>query len=357
MTLIPMRSPAGRPLRRSAPVVLLGLWTLLLVLGGLALPGCSEFNRAMKYTHSSTDTVIAYKLRVAEKYFAKNDYDRSLPLLEELAVFTRGRSESERVNYLRAMTIYGMKDFILAGYYLENYAKTFPTSQYAEECTFLSAMCYFKNSPEWELDQTDTELAIDQFQLFLAYYPYTERRDTCNALIDGLRGKLERKDFENAKQYFRLRNYESASVALKNFVRKWPNSTHREDALFMVVQAEHDLAMRSVAIRRPKRAETAVESSYLFEDAFPESRSVGQVKAYREELQGLREQYLFDALLASVPLAKDGRNENRLVTIEDGLRFFDTFAAQFPDSPRMPDALQAKRELIAARNAKKASTP
>jgi outer membrane protein assembly factor BamD len=272
------------PRRRAWTLPLAGLaWLLLILGGGPSLTGCSEFNRAMK---ASGDTAVAYKMRVAEKYFAKGDYDRSLPLLEELVALTRGTSRSERANYLHAKTIYGMKDYLLGGYYLENFAKTFPTSEYAEECTFLSAMCYYKNSPEYELDQTDTETAIDQFQLFLAYYPYTELKDSCNALIDGLRAKLERKDFENAKQYFRLRNYESASTALKNFVRKWPNSAYREEALFIVLQSDHDLAMNSVESKKEARVAEGIRSFNNFADAFPESKLLNEARRLYDDLTG-----------------------------------------------------------------------
>jgi outer membrane protein assembly factor BamD len=267
----------------SLPVVALCVWVLGLFSAGSLLPGCSPFNRALK-----SDS-LAYKVEVAEKYYAKGDFDRAMPLLEELIALTRGTSRSERINYLYAKSIYGTKDYILGGYYLDNFAKTFPTSQYAEECTFLSAMCYYKNSPEWELDQTDTEAAIDQLQLFLAYYPMSTLKDSCNTLIDQLRAKLEIKDWENAKQYFRLRNYESASVALKNFARKWPNSQYREEALLTVLQSDHDLAQMSVESKRADRAAEGIRSFNNFADAFPDSPRMDQARQLYNDLVAIQD--------------------------------------------------------------------
>ncbi len=247
------------------------------------LPGCSDFNKALK------SESIDVKVETAEKYYAKGDYDRAMPLLEELVTLTRGTSRSERMNYLYAKSIYGTKDYILGGYYLDNFAKTFPTSQYAEECTFLSAMCYYKNSPEWELDQNETEAAIDQMQLFLAYYPMSTLKDSCNTLIDQLRAKLEIKDFENAKQYFRLRNYESASVALRNFARKWPNSAYREEALFTVLMSDHDLTELSVESKRAARAAEGIRSFNNFADAFPDSPRMGQARQLYDDLVSIQD--------------------------------------------------------------------
>jgi outer membrane protein assembly factor BamD len=280
------RPRTGLRWKRTLPLAALLLWGAGFLGTGTLVTGCGEFNRALK-----SDS-LEYKVEVAERYYAKPDYDRALPLLEELVALTRGTGRSERVNYLHAKTIYGMNDFILGGYYLDNFSRTFPTSEWAEECTFLSAMCYYRNSPEWELDQTDTEAAIDQLQLFLAYYPQTSLKDSCNTLIDQLRSKLERKDFENAKQYFRLRNYESASTALKNFARKWPNSRFREEALFTVLQADHDLVAQSVESKKLARADEGIRSFNNFADAFPDSERMVEARRLYEDLLSIRERTL-----------------------------------------------------------------
>ncbi len=87
-------------------------------------------------------------MRTAQKFHDKGHYDQALPLLEELASLTRGTAHAASGSITcTPRAIYGMKDYILGGYYLDHFAKTFPTSQYAEECTFLTAMCHYKNSP------------------------------------------------------------------------------------------------------------------------------------------------------------------------------------------------------------------
>ncbi len=243
------------------------------------LSGCSEFNKALK----STDT--AYKLEVAEKLMAKESWDRAIPLLEELIVLTRGTQLSEKVNYLHAKSTYGMKDFTLAAYYLANFTRTFPKSQYAEECTFLSAYCQYMNSPSYELDQTDTQSAIDQMQLFLVRYPESTLKDSCNTLIDAMRTKLEVKDFHGADQYYRMRNYQAAGVAFRNFSRKWPNSRFREDALFFTLQSDYLLAINSVESKKLDRLKEAIRSYHNFADAFPQSALLADATKLHQNLE------------------------------------------------------------------------
>lgn len=242
------------------------------------LASCSEFSKALK----STD--VQYKYRTAVAYAEAADYDRAMPLLEELLSMTRGDTLYEPVSYYYAKGYFGLKDYIMAGYYLEHFAKTFRNSRYAEECAFLAAYCHYKQSPEYELDQTDTQAAIDKMQLFMIRYPETDLKDSCNALIDELRLKLEKKDYHAARLYLRTRHYEPASAAMKGFLREWPNSRYREEALFSILKADHDLAVKSVESKKLERIQAGIRSFNTFADAFPESSRLSQAKAMLREL-------------------------------------------------------------------------
>lgn len=279
--------------------------TLLFLLIAALLSACSDFNKAVK----SKDK--AYKMQVAEKYCAiadkklppnatkrerrkqrhaaSNASERALPLLEELIVLTRGDTAFERVSYLYAKSYYGIGDYILGGYYLENFVHTFPASRYAEECSFLSAICQYRESAEYELDQGSTTNAIDQFQLFLARYPETTLQDSCNVLIDQLRAKLEKKEHANAMLYLKTRNYEAAGLALREFLKHWPNSPFREDAMYNLLVADHQLALNSVEQKRLARAQAGMRSFDTFADAFPQSERLKQAQQMRQDLLELQE--------------------------------------------------------------------
>ncbi|HRN37216.1 MAG TPA: outer membrane protein assembly factor BamD [Flavobacteriales bacterium] len=248
------------------------------LLAALLLVSCSEFSKAVK----STD--VRYKYRMAVKYFEKPDYDRAMPLFEELLSLTRGDTLYEPVSYYYAKGYFGMKDYLMASYYLGNFSKTFRNSAHAEECDFLAAYCHYKESPEFELDQRDTHTAIDKLELFMVRYPESTLKDSCITLIDELRLKLEKKDYAAARQYLRLRNYQPASEALQGFLRRWPNSTFREEALLSVLQADHDLAVNSVEAKKAERIEAGIRSFNTFADAFPNSTRMAVAKAMLRDL-------------------------------------------------------------------------
>jgi hypothetical protein len=69
------------PVKRLTQLAFAGISCVLL------LTACSEYNKALKSTDAK------YKMQVAEKYMAKESWDRAIPLLEELIVLTRGTAE------------------------------------------------------------------------------------------------------------------------------------------------------------------------------------------------------------------------------------------------------------------------
>lgn len=256
---------------------------LVLFLSALMLlQSCSEFNRAMKATGPES---LDLKLQTAEKFYFTESYEKALPILEELLVLTRGTSLSERVSYMHAKTFYGYDDYVLAGYYLANFVKTFPTSRYAEECAFLAAYCYYRNSPQHTLDQTDTEVAMEQLQLFMIRFPETELRDSCNALIDELRDKMEEKDWDGAKQYMHLRRYKAATEAMRAFLGKWPASALREEAMFELFNAQYQLGINSIESKKTERLKAAMAAYRNFADSYTEGPLWNRAQAMRVILE------------------------------------------------------------------------
>lgn len=231
----------------------------------LVLSGCSEYNKALK----SPD--LGYKMEVAKEYYERQDYVRAYPLFEELLNLYRGTSKSQEVYYYYAMTHYGMEDYILAAYHFKNFKNTFPQSEKAEECAYLAAYCYYLDSPRYSLDQSSTNKAITELQLFINQHPGSNRVDTATVYIDLLRDKLERKSFEIGKQYLKIGDYKSAIFALDNTLNDFPDTEFREEAVYLQLRANYLLAVNSVDYKKEERYENAIRAYDTFIRWYPES--------------------------------------------------------------------------------------
>ena len=225
-----------------------------------------KFNKLVK----SSD--IDAKYAAAVNYFKKEDYTRALTLFEELMSVFRGTAKAEEVHYYYAYCNYNLDDYIVAGYHFRKFVKTFPTSIHAEECAYMNAYCFYLSSPGYSLDQVDTKLAIKEFQRFTNQYPKSTRIADCNTMLDKLRGKLERKSYENSMLYYNMVDYKAAIVAFGNHMKDFPDTEHLEQLNFLIIKSYYLLALNSIDSKKQERFKASVDAYIKFVDNFPKGK-------------------------------------------------------------------------------------
>ena len=240
-------------------------FALLLLVAGLILSGCSDYNRIVKGKD------LDAKLDLAIKLYNKGDYYKALPIFEELIAVYRGTKKAEKTVYYYAYTNFKVGDFNSAAYDFENFVKTFPNSEYTEECAFMQAYCYYEDSPKYSLDQTSTYKAIAQLQLFADRYPQSSRLTECNQLIDKLESKLEHKAYEIAKLYFHMEDYKAAVTSFRNLLNDFPTSPNREECMFLIIVAQFKLAENSIEDKKNTRYNEALTFYGEFSAFYPSS--------------------------------------------------------------------------------------
>ncbi|RTY95094.1 outer membrane protein assembly factor BamD [Flavobacterium sp. GT3R68] len=224
------------------------LFTLLIA---IVLSSCSEYQKAIK----SED--VAVKFDMATKQYEKGNYSKAIRLFEQIAPTYRGKPQAEKMFYMFAQSYYKTKQYYLAGYQFESFASGYPKSEKVQEASYLGAKSYSMLSPVYSLDQTDTNKAIDKLQAFIDTYPNSEYLGEANITVKGLREKLEKKAFENAKEYNKISDYQSAIVALDNFISDYPGTPFKEKALFYKFDSTYQLAINSVPSKKADRLNTA----------------------------------------------------------------------------------------------------
>lgn len=224
-----------------------------------------------KYNKLLKHGTIEEKYAAAIKYFEKENYTKALTLFEELVTVYKGTAKAEEINYYFAYCNYNLEDYIIAGYQFRNFVKNFPNSVHAEECAYMNAFCFYLNSPPYSLDQTDTRLAIKEFQRFTTQYPKSERIEKCNELLDILRGKLERKAAENAMLYYVMGDYRASAAAFANYVKDFPSSKNAEYYSFLSLRSFFLMAENSIEKKKEERYKLTVESYLKFIETYPNS--------------------------------------------------------------------------------------
>ncbi|MCG6187999.1 outer membrane protein assembly factor BamD [Maribellus maritimus] len=252
----------------------LGLIFILVLV--LFATGCGDYNKILK----STDYEFKYKKAI--EYYEDGEYVRAGTLLQELVTIYRGTSRADKIYYYYAKSMIGQKDYLMAGHYFKSLIKEFPTSEYIEEAQFMVGYCAYLLSPKPRLDQSVTSEAIDAMQLYINLYPFSERVDEANRLIDELQNKLVYKSYLNAKLYYDFENYKAAVVALSNGLKDYPDSRYREELMYMLLKSKYLLAIRSVADKQEERLSSALDEYFTFVDEFPESEHKKEVDKFYE---------------------------------------------------------------------------
>ena len=243
----------------------------------ILLSSCSEYQKVLKAED------IAPKFKMGEDLYNEGKFGKANRLFAQIVPNYRGKPQAEKLMYLYSMTFFKLKEYYSAGYQFERFASSYPKSEKVAEASFLSVKSYYKLSPVYTKDQTETKEAIEKLQEFINLYPESEYVAEANTLFKELEFKLEEKAYSIAKQYNHISDYPASIKSFDNFVFDFPGSGLREKAFFYRLDSAYKLAMNSyeekltregVVSLRKNRLETAKEYYNVFKKSFSDSELV-----------------------------------------------------------------------------------
>lgn len=252
---------------------------LFIIMIAVLFSSCGEYNKILK----STDYELKYSY--AKKYFNMKEFTKSATLLEELVPIYKGTASAEESLYLLAQSYYGQKDYLTASQYFNTYYTTYPKGEYTELARYYSGYGLYLDSPDPRLDQTQTYKAIAELQLYLEYYPQSERAKEAQNIMFELQEKLAFKELLATRLYYNLgtymgNNFQSSVITAQNALKNYPYSKYREEFMYYVIQSKYELAMVSVEEKLQGRYRDVVDEYYNYMNEYPEGKYVKQVKKF-----------------------------------------------------------------------------
>lgn len=232
----------------------------------LAGSGCNSYGRLLKTGDYDK------KFSAAKELYNKGDYDKALPFFEELMAVYKGTKDVEKLYYYYPYCHFGLGDYQLAIFYFQNFLDYYPRSDFAEDARYMIAYSYYMMSPVPSLEQSNTEKAMEAFQLFANMNPNSKYIPEVNSLMDELRAKMEEKSLKSAMLYFNMREYRAAATALLNVLNDYPETKEREKIMFHILKSQYLLADNSIKEKKRERYENAVASYIEFISLYPQSK-------------------------------------------------------------------------------------
>ncbi len=251
---------------------LLGIFTFIIILGS-----CGGYEKLLK----SSDYQLKYEK--AFEYYEKEDYVRAATLFEQIASVYRGTVKADTLQFYRAMSYYHQRDYLMASHYFTELYSNFPNSGFAEEAAYMTGYSYYLLSPRPSLDQEYTRKAINTFLLFSMNFPDSERISQAQALIREMEDKIVEKSYLNARLYFDLGYYKAALIALRNSLSEFPNTSYREQLIYLILRASYLLADNSVESKQKERFQSTIDEYYSYIGEFPNGEHSSEAKLMYEE--------------------------------------------------------------------------
>ncbi|MCY4562077.1 MAG: outer membrane protein assembly factor BamD [Flavobacteriaceae bacterium] len=238
---------------------------LIALLVSVFFMSCSDYQKLL----GSNDSANQYKQ--AEVLYKSGDFKKASKLFERAAPRYRGTPQAERVIFLYADSYFNAKDYYLAAHQYENFIKSYPQSQKIIEAYYKEAICYYHLSPKFSLDQEDTYKAVEKLQIFINNFPNSQQAQDANKAIMELQIKLEKKEFEIARNYYTIRDYAAAIASFENFISSFPGNNFREESLYYKFLSSYQIAINSVESKKKERLEDLVALYNSIISYYPES--------------------------------------------------------------------------------------
>lgn len=245
---------------------------LLVIMAGVLFTGIllSSCSKGISKLLKNPDP--AYKLRMAEQFFVKNQYTKAQQVYEDVMPYYKASKEFEDIYYKYAYCAYHLGDFMNAENLFKSYLEIFPNSTKAEEVDYMRAYSYYKQSPKPELDQTSTIKAMGMMQTFINTHPGSPRNKEATEIIDICRAKLELKDFKSAQLYYDIGQFRAAGVAFTALMNSYPESLRGDEYKLMIIKSYYQFAGLSIEEKKVERYEQVINECYEFTDRFPDSK-------------------------------------------------------------------------------------
>ena len=245
------------------------------VIGLLAVVGCkSEYELLLEGND------VDAKYAAAFEYFNQGKYQKSSQLFESRSALTNGTDRGDTVQYYWGLSNYRYRDYYTAETNFTNFIATYPLSPFAPDAGFFRIDCLYRQTLRYELDQKPTRNALSAIARYLVETPDSPYRPLCDNMTTELNGRLDRKAYENARLYYKMEDYQAASVALRNVLKDNSENIYREDVLYYIAMSSYKYASMSVQNKQKERYLIFVDDYLNFVGEYPESN-------YRGELDGL----------------------------------------------------------------------
>lgn len=203
----------------------------------------------------------------AEQEFADGNFREAIA---DFQTFTFNYPQDPRVMEARwksAKGFYNVEDWATAAQEYLNYQSDYPRDERAVEALFQAGRAYQQMSLRPELDQRETERAVNAYDRVIVEYPSSEFVEEARTRKSQLRDKLAEKVYLIAEFYFDHENYAATEIYLADLIETYTDTAWLPTAYALLARANCEQGL----------GERASEVYARLRENFPESQAAEEV--------------------------------------------------------------------------------
>ncbi len=226
----------------------------------LVVYGCASTNENQVL---SADEQYAQALDLYER----QNYIEAVSALQAFSFNYPQDPRVEDARWLTAEAYYGADDWVTAAQEYLGFQRDFPRSAQAPAALYQAGRSYEQLSLRPELDQRDTERAINMYERLTTEYPGSDFAEEAREKRRRLRNKLAEKTYLNAEFYFDNKRYDAAEIYLVDLIEKYPDSDWLPASYSLLAETFCKQGLR----------DRATELYDLLLDTFPDSDAASDI--------------------------------------------------------------------------------
>jgi outer membrane protein assembly factor BamD len=250
-------------MKKSAAKLFLLSVCLLLPISAMGKPKKTK-DRTVDCSRKLNDAIQLYKNR---------RFSQAQLKLTDIKIQCNGSPVMDSVLYYLGMSDIQSKKYIEGRTEMELLVQDYPNSVFFNEAKFRIPFCVYKQSYSYERDQEETHEAIRLFRDFLTESSATGwEMDSARYYYKEAIEKLAKKEFQAARFYERVEQYEAAIVYYRSFLSEYPESKFSDDARLNIL---------GLLVRLERKA----EAQEALEEIVAQNRNSETIKKAKEIVQ------------------------------------------------------------------------
>ncbi|MFZ1291883.1 MAG: outer membrane protein assembly factor BamD, partial [Melioribacteraceae bacterium] len=182
---------------------------LVLYLTSILIWNCSS-------SVDTTSLTAEQHLEYAKKLMLDDDYEEAIREFQSILLQYTGSSINDDAQYFLGFTYFKREQYLLSAYEFSKVIRDTPASDFVQDSQFMLAESYFQLSPSYQLEQSYSKKAIEEFQAFIEFFPTHPKVDEAEKKIAELYSKFAEKEYESALIYEKMEYFNAAIQYYEN---------------------------------------------------------------------------------------------------------------------------------------------